>query len=257
MDVDLVGIEAVSDFIRHSKLNYYYIHKYPSQQGTLAIYEYRNGSNAGDAATDFIQWASIMNKGSKNYTEYQITILNFKEGDEEKDDPKRIRRHKIRASFVFYKEAETEQAPQYKNNYINGNDFNQSPVNFQAQLDEKINALRTELTLKHENEKLLERIESLEDELDEVGEAAKEPDYLTTIMSLIAGKNATTQKNEIPKAVLNGPPSTDKWDALKETIRTLLEYDPELPTHLGKLAHLAKTNTAKFHVLINMLDTQL
>lgn len=248
MNVDLTGTESVCEYIRHSKMNYYYIHKYPSQSGSLAVYECTSQPNANAAAIHFQEWANIVNSGSKNFQQYQITICNHKEGEDE--DLKRQRSKKIRASFVFYKEDEPIHVPQ--NNFING--ANTPMVNMQQQIDEKIASLRTELTLKHENEKLQERIDDLEDELDEIGEADKQPDYMTKLFSLLADKAAP--KKELPKATLAGAPQHD-WVALKETIRILLKHDPDLPSHLSKLADLAENNTAKFHLVIQMFDQNL
>lgn len=245
-DVDLVGIDSVCEYIRHSQMNYYYIHKYPSQSGSLSVYECTRAQNSNAAAIDFHEWSNIMNKGGKNFLQYQITITNYKEEDEDKPDVKRVRKNKMRASFVFYK---TDEQPTQHNQ----NRFIAEPVgNFQGQLDEKINALRTELTLKHENEKLQERIEDLEEELDEIGEVDEQPHYIEKLITLLAGDQ---KKKEPAKATLSG--ITDKKESLNKSINTLLKYDNELPMHLEKLAHLAETNTAKFRVLIQMIDTQL
>ncbi len=250
-EIDLIGTNAVCNFIRQSHMAYFYIHRYPSQSGTLPIYEYKRGRSSNEAATDFLEWSNIMNSEEKNFVQYQITITNVLDGDE--SDVKRKRVEKLRASFVLNSRTNIDEERPTGKNYHNQNGFSGFNQNY---YEERFSEIETRLKLEMENRELKRTIKELEEELDEEEEEEVQDSttlgMLNKLFDKIDGKTKKTKE-----AVLSGPDKEAFIKSLNESIKILIKHDPDLDIHLKKLATVAQTKPAKFKMILELMETHL
>lgn len=251
LDFDLVGADAVADFIRHSKMQFFYIHRYPSQPGTIPVYESMANVNAAQAANDFLQWAAIANRKNQNVIPYVITIANHRSDDDKSEDIKdikRAKRNKVRASFIF-------NAPKDQISEV----INDNPVQFiqpsangysREDIDRMIKDATERATLKVENERLKRELEDALDELDELEE--NDTSVNQNVNKLLGMAMAESSKKKEPASIAGTP--DEKIIRLNKAVKILMKHDNELDVHLMKLADIAENQNSKFQMLIGMLD---
>jgi hypothetical protein len=247
LDFDLVGADAVADFIRHSKMQYFYIHRYPSQPGTIPVYESMANVNAGQAANDFLQWASIANRKNQNVIPYVITIANSRTDDDTSEDIKRAKRNKVRASFIF-------NAPKEGISEV----INENPVQFinpangysREDIERMIKDATEKATLKAENERLQRELDEALEELDELDENDNAVNQ--NVNKLLGMAMAENSKKKEPASIAGTP--NEKIIRLNKAVKTLMKHDAELDVHLAKLAEMAENQNSKFQMLLGMLD---
>jgi hypothetical protein len=120
-----------------------------------------------------------------------------------------------------------------------------------SELNDKIEALKKEMELKAENQRLQDTIDDLEDELDEIGQNPQQ-DSLKSILDLVNGKKQPTKEN----ASISGFDSNKK-ESITNSIKILLRHDEQLDLHLKKLSDCAENNNTKFKMILNLLDSHL
>lgn len=243
---DLIGTQAVCDFIRASHMAIYYIHRYPSQSGQLPTYEYLKGTSPEQAAQDFQKWSAIINAGQRNTIQYQITVTNIQEGEEVSEVKKR-KVQKMRASFVFNND----------NSDMNSNRRVGDPPD-KSYFDIQLDAIKKELKLEARIRELEDTVEDLEDELDEVEELGGMNTPQNKLLSKLVDKLDNEKKTKKVAASVSSPGNKDEiLKSLNKSIKILLKHDPELDTHLAKLAKVAVEKPTKFKMLLNLMDDQL
>jgi hypothetical protein len=253
--VDLIGVQNIANYIIHNKMNYFYIHRHPANQGALPIYESYRNRNPKEASDDFQQWAIFMNP-DQNPNIYVITVVDY---DESKaDNPRSQKSKKNKATFVFHHQDNGFYASQQQQNKHSVQPaMNGYTPEFIAQM---MKDSEERAYLRSENARLKEKVEDLEDELDELGEENPQQDTwdhidktLDRIDKLEGKKNKTVEPNQ--QATLSGlKKDADRYNMLKKSIQVLNKYDSRLPEHLFILAKLAVEDNAKFQTLIGMLD---
>ena len=244
---DLIVTQAVCDFIRASHMAIYYIHRYPSQSGQLPTYEYLKGTSSEQAAQDFQKWSAIINANQKNTIQYQITVTNVQEGEEVSDVKKR-KAQKMRASFVF-NDDNTDHNSRRGLGEINYN---------QSYFDDKLDAIKKELKLEARIRELEDTIEDLEDELEEVEELGGKNNPQNRFLNRVIDKLDDDKKGKKAASSISAPGNKDEiLKSLNKSIKILLKHDPELDTHLAKLAKVAVEKPTKFKMLLNLMDDQL
>lgn len=253
--VDLIGVQNIVNYIIHNKMNYFYIHRHPANQGALPIYESYRNRNSKEAADDFQQWATFM-QPDQNPNVYVITVVNWDES--KSDNPRAQKAGKNKATFVFHHQDNGFYANQQQKQPVQPQMNGYSPE-FIAQM---MKDSEERAYLRAENNRLKEKVEELEDELDEIDQQGPENDtwsHIDKTLDRIDKWEGKDKKKEVApdmNATLSGLKNDpDRYSMLKKSIQVLNKYDSKLPEHLFRLAKMAVEDNAKFQTLIGMLDT--
>lgn len=110
-------------------------------------------------------------------------------------------------------------------------------------------------SMRREIEELRERVDNDDDDdtpsgpLGSIGELLKNPEIMS-LLGQFLGKN-----NPNPPAQISGVDSSSEEIKIQQAIPVLIKHDPNLGTHLMKLAELAEKNSVKFKTMISILDS--
>jgi hypothetical protein len=122
-------------------------------------------------------------------------------------------------------------------------------------LNERLERIET-LLLKKEVEETEEDEEDIADQMQPnniMGALMSNPQLQNAIATGVVSLLGNFLKPDgQPKAVA-GVPGTEDDARIFAAVETLKKHDPELPTHLEKLANMAETNTAQFLGLLKFL----
>lgn len=245
MEVDIIGVENMAEFIKQSGLSKFSIDRVGSSRGTISIYEVMNTKNNSQAIEKFREWSRVVNPN----VAYKITLFDkVDQITDENGEEKLVKsKQKSNKSEVYFKLKENE--PQFAPAQING--FNRDTV-----YKEALDQFRTEQRIKDLEDRILEMTNQANEEEEEEEETniagingLNIGNIVSAIQALSLLKGNQTEQN--PNAI-NGI-NPDQIGNIKKAIGILSKYDDQIDQDLLKLADLAENNTNTFNMLLTTL----
>lgn len=269
LNVDLIGLDAVSNMIEQTNLKRFIIYRQGAAKGSTPVYDSSFTTSNNQALKSFKDWAgNIVRFNPNNFLCYDILLFDDFEDAGDADTQNKPaeenktgrKKGKVRMSFALNAGAANMPA-------INGN-FNMHPqIDVQAEIQKGIQLAM----LQHENSQLKQQIKDLEEEEEEEeSESAFSGDILGKIGNIMkeintnnamngaamAGdelnENMTAQKNKY-----NFTPAEIKVknENINKALKVLWSKDKNLDTHLLKLASIAQSNDVLYKMLIEKLKS--
>jgi|LakMenE18May11ns_1017448.scaffolds.fasta_scaffold9932192_2 hypothetical protein len=244
MQVDIIGIDNVAEFIKNTGLSKFSIDRPGSSRGTLPVFELLTNNSNDKAIEEFKKWAKVVNGNN----EYKLTLFDKLDivTDETGEEKAVKSKSKSNKAEIYFKLSDD-----HKNNNLSGNNLDIENIRLQA-----LNEFRTEQKIKDLEEKI-KRLEEEEEEEEESGEELAGLGGLN-IHNIVSALNAlnmiknngTTQTNQTP--TINGL-NDDKIVNINKAIKILAKHDPDIDTDLLKLADMAENNAGTFQMLLKTL----
>jgi len=246
--VEAIGIDAVADMIRQSKLSKFKIHRRGEHRNTTPVFE-NSSRSAAESATAFVSWATVIMKyNADNDGEYEITLWGKYNASSPKDPNDDDETKGVRFSFMLCEPKSAASAAAFNAPppapYMAAPD----PQDIERRVNEAVEAAILRMELKAAKEK----IQELEDELDEVGDASGSNSLLPYLSAILGKKGAPVAE---PAAAINdNAGQIQQQQRLNTAIAKLHRADTEIIDHLEKLADIAENSPDTFAMLINMLE---
>lgn len=259
LDVDLIGISAVSSVIKQSDLPRFIILRRGAGRGATPIYEALKSDSSEKAKRDFEQWANtLLAANPNNNVQYELIAFDDTALDEEDfasdGKMKRSRSKRIRFSFML-------KAPSDNLGVING-----KPEVIQPDMSSFVPRSEVDKMITDAVEKTLLKIQikRLEDKINELEEEDEEEDEEEiggvggSAMAFLDKLGALMNAKKPEEAAINGIEGENTKEAkikrLNEAIKTLAKHDKDIDKSLAKLAEIAETKPDTFQQLLSMLQ---
>jgi len=263
--VNYRGVDAVCSYIDSTNLRYFGI--FPAgQRSAKPLYTQKENVSTAKAVDKFRTWAGFILQGDPGHSlAYELRMYDSKEvpgGDDEILSG----RSGLSVTFIIGEGQETAR--------ISGTAAAPAPAMGGISMDmylqlltQKTEADRRADRLEYENADLREQIIALEEELEETG--GGDGDEVSGINGLANMVMPMIMKHMGGGAApaINGVPGSDHQGCdcercehisplLMDAIGTLKKHDPDLDTHVVKLAKIAATNPGMWAFLTQSLDNQ-
>lgn len=240
MEADFVGLNKITDVLKSSGFIKCSIYRYPNSTGSLPVFQKLGTKNNHELVSSFIEWG----KNIDNNVIYEITLFNnvdtvIDETGAEKVVKTKSKEEKAKFLIQFKKEANISTGSTTDVNSIVG------------LVTDRMIKVQEENLLMNEIKAIKDKLAEFdqEEEEEETGLGALNPNNINMIMSALQMINGNTQQN---KTVINGL-TDDKKANIQKALKVLFKHDPELDTDLLKLSDLAENNNGTFKMLLNTL----
>ena len=238
MEVDIIGVENVAEFIKNTGLTKFCIDRIGASRGNLPIFELLNNNSNEKAVFEFKKWANVIN----NANSYKLTLFDKVESfiDETGEEKTLKSKSKLNKAEIYFKLSDTV-AP----NLSNTTNYN-------------VEELRATVRKEYETE---QKIKELEQKIKDLEEEEEEEDSLSglnglSLPNIISAISAiTNMSNNKSAPVINGIETEKKAKIsnINKAIKILAKFDEQIDTDLLKLSEIAENNPAMFKTLINTL----
>ena len=238
MEVDIIGVENVAEFIKNTNLTKFCIDRIGSSRGNLPIFELLNNNSNEKAVFEFKKWAKVIN----NANAYKLTLFDKVESyiDETGEEKTLKSKSKLNKAEIYFKLSDIV-APSYQNTN-------------NLSVDEVRATIKREFETEQKIKELEQKINELETEDEDEGLSGLNGMSLPNIISAISALANMNNNKSTP--VINGveaPEKNEKINNINKAIKTLAKFDEQIDTDLLKLSEIAENNPAMFKTLINTL----
>lgn len=241
MEVDIIGVENVAEFIKNTGLTKFCIDRIGASRGNLPIFELLNNNNNEKAVIEFKKWAKVIN----NSNSYKLTLFDKVENyiDETGEEKLLKSKSKLNKAEIYFKLSDIVAPASYQNNHNINVDEVRATIKREYETEQKIKELE-------------QKINELESEDEEEGLNGLNGMSLPNIISAISALANMNNNKSTP--VINGietPEKSEKINNINKAIKTLAKFDEQIDTDLLKLSQIAENNPVMFKTLINTLRT--
>jgi hypothetical protein len=242
MEVDIIGIENVAEFIKNTGLTKFCIDRIGASRGNLPIFELLNNNSNEKAVYEFKKWAKVIN----NANSYKLTLFDKVESyiDETGEEKTLKSKSKLNKAEIYFKLSDIVAPSRQDTNTFS--------------VDEVRATIKRELETEQKIKELEQKINELEseDEDEDEGLSGLNGLSLPNILSAISALSNMNSNKTAP--VINGVEQTEKSEKINninKAIKTLAKFDEQIDTDLLKLSEIAENNPVMFKTLINTLRT--
>lgn len=240
MEVDIIGVENVAEFIKNTGLTKFCIDRIGASRGNLPIFELLNNNSNEKAVIEFKKWAKVIN----NSNSYKLTLFDKVENyiDETGEEKLLKSKSKLNKAEIYFKLSDIVVPSRQDTNTFS--------------VDEVRATIKREFETEQKIKELEQKINELESEEEEEGLSGLNGMSLPNIISAISALANMNNNKSTP--VINGvetPEKSEKINNINKAIKTLAKFDEQIDTDLLKLSEIAENNPVMFKTLINTLRT--
>jgi len=261
MQTDYNSIESVTMLIKNSGLKKFKIQRVGAQKNSAPIFESLSTTSTDSAIEKFNQWATLI----ENSNPYEMLLFDDENSTLNDDQNVKSKKGKL-IRFTFSLNG-------YSNRGQSANINGSNPINQQDLVKQVVDALKGDAIL-NKLELMEKRIQEMEEEEEEEEEEEPSqningswtPDKVTSVINgihLLIDKIKEPVKQ--PSTAINGAEETksqntngtklsaEEMERVQQAINILKNHDPEIGTHLLKLAAIAKNNPSKYKMALSFL----